>query len=212
MKPLTDAQLWSKVRSLLGEEVLTNVKRNTNTVTEVLHDKIVLLNKYGRPRPSPSRSDFWDTYQHLLRERQVTGGDFEEGGALAHVRRRRVAAIVVAMLRDAVPDQIEPLHGRLGIRLRTNAVTTTVGAATSTERIDRLEKGEKMKKAWNGNITIKLDQKEDTQNSVGSVEVEKYGEDAYRLDIVGGEGRCRVTMRMTREDCKAMIAKFANAL
>lgn len=66
--------------------------------------------------------------------------------------------------------------------------------------------------AWSGNITLKMDEKEDTYSPVGSIEVERYGEKAFALKIVGGDGRCSVIMRMGQEDCVEMIKKFAEAL
>lgn len=66
--------------------------------------------------------------------------------------------------------------------------------------------------AWMGNISMKMDGKEDTYSPVGSVTVEKYSEDAYALKIVGGDGRCSVIMRMGKKDCKEMIKKFTEVL
>lgn len=68
------------------------------------------------------------------------------------------------------------------------------------------------KAAWSGNITLRMDEKEDTYSPVGSMEIEKYGEDAFRLKIVGGEGRCSATMRMNRKDCEEIMRKFKAVL
>jgi Arc/MetJ-type ribon-helix-helix transcriptional regulator len=81
--------------------------------------------------------------------------------------------------------------------------------------IDRLKEGEVMKKwkiAWGGNITVKMDEKEDTYSPVGDIEIEKYSDVGFALKIVGGEGRCSVTMSMTEKDCKEMVQKFVEVL
>lgn len=44
--------------------------------------------------------------------------------------------------------------------------------------------------------------------TVGDIEVEQYGDAGFALKIVGGEGRCTVIMRMTKENCIEMIKKF----
>ena len=71
-----------------------------------------------------------------------------------------------------------------------------------------------METAWSGNITLRMDEKEDTYGPVGSIEMEKYSEEpeAFALKIAGGGGRCRVIMRMGREDCKELIKKIESVL
>lgn len=78
-----------------------------------------------------------------------------------------------------------------------------------------LNGGKKMASAaaWMGNITIKMDGKEETYSPVGSVTVEKYSEEgAYALKIMGGDGSCSVIMRMGKKDCKEIIKKFTDVL
>jgi len=71
-----------------------------------------------------------------------------------------------------------------------------------------------MEKAWDGNITLRIDEKEDTFSPEGSIEVEKYGKEpeAFALKIVGGNGRCSVVVRMGREDCKELIKRIIGVL
>jgi hypothetical protein len=64
---------------------------------------------------------------------------------------------------------------------------------------------------WQGNVTLKMDEKEDTY-SPGSIEVERYGEDAIALKLSGGEGRASVVLRFTKGDCKALIRKLTESL
>jgi len=66
--------------------------------------------------------------------------------------------------------------------------------------------------AWTGNITVKVDGKEDTYSPLGSLEVEKYSEVGFALKIAAGEGRCNVVIRMTRKDCKELIKKFLDVV
>lgn len=66
--------------------------------------------------------------------------------------------------------------------------------------------------AWQGNVTVKMDEKEDTYSPLGDIEVEQYSDVGFALKIAGGEGRCSVIMRMTKEDCKEMIKKFVEVV
>lgn len=66
--------------------------------------------------------------------------------------------------------------------------------------------------AWHGNMTVKMDDKEDTYSPVGDIEVEQYSDTGFALKIVSGEGRCTVIMRMTKENCREMIRKFVEVL
>lgn len=50
-----------------------------------------------------------------------------------------------------------------------------------------LHGGNKMEStAWTGNITMKIDGKEDTYSPAGSVTVERYSEGAYTLKLWAG--------------------------
>ena len=64
---------------------------------------------------------------------------------------------------------------------------------------------------WQGNITLKMDEREDTY-SPGSTEVERYGEDAIALKLSGGEGRANVVLRFSKGDCKELIRKLTESL
>lgn len=64
---------------------------------------------------------------------------------------------------------------------------------------------------WTGNITLKMDEKEDTYAS-GSTEVERYGDNAIAFKVTAGEGRARAATRFTRRDCKALINELIESL
>ncbi len=111
------------MKQLEGKTVPTIEQRKPNTVVGVTDTKVKLEKDIGEPRPSvPIRSDIVNTYRYLVANGQVTGDDFEkipENRPFA-----RVSRITIAILRDAVPEQIEELHrvpgkSLSGIRLRT---------------------------------------------------------------------------------------------
>lgn len=64
---------------------------------------------------------------------------------------------------------------------------------------------------WQGNITLKMDEREDTY-SPGSIEVERYGEDAIALKVIGGQERASVVLRFTKVDCKELMRKLTESL
>ena len=58
---------------------------------------------------------------------------------------------------------------------------------------------------------LKMDEKEDTY-SPGTIEVERYGEDAIALRLGGREGRANVILSFTKGDCKELIKKLTENL
>ena len=62
-----------------------------------------------------------------------------------------------------------------------------------------------------GNITVKMDGKEDTY-AAGSIEAKRYGKDAISLKFTSGDGRASAEIRFAPQDCKELISKLVNVL
>lgn len=122
MKKLKDYELWRRVKSLEGRTVYTIERQVSNAVASVTATEVKLIKNRGEPRPStPHKEDIVNTYDYLVTHRQVTKDDFDK---IPESRRWGfVRYIILAILRDAVPEQIEEFHHskrrRLcGIRLK----------------------------------------------------------------------------------------------
>ncbi|MCK4387491.1 MAG: hypothetical protein KAW00_01850 [Dehalococcoidia bacterium] len=104
--------------------VYTIQQRKPNTVSQVAATEVRLLKSTGEPRPStPLKRDIVNTYRYFVKHGQVTKDDFDE------IPESRtwgfVGYIILAILRDAVPEQIEefrrgPSEPVCGIRLKAN--------------------------------------------------------------------------------------------
>ena len=124
MKALTEHELWEKVKGLQGRTIYTIQRRIPNTVSQVTATEVRLLKDTGERRPStPRRSDIVNTYYYSVRYGRVTGKDFDK------IPESRywgfVGRAILAILRDAIPEQIEEFHRGLseplsGIRLKAN--------------------------------------------------------------------------------------------
>lgn len=122
MKALTANELWERVKRLEGRTIYTIQQRKPNTVSQVTAAEVRLLKSTGEPRPStPHKEDIVNTYNYLVTHCQVTKDDFDK---IPESRRWGfVGYIILAILRDAIPEQIEEFHRsercRLcGIRLK----------------------------------------------------------------------------------------------
>jgi len=68
-----------------------------------------------------------------------------------------------------------------------------------------------MTEKWTGNMTLKMDEKEDTY-SPGTVEVKKYTEVGIALEFTSKEGRGKATIRFSPEYCKTLIKKLIDSV
>jgi len=57
---------------------------------------------------------------------------------------------------------------------------------------------------WDGNMTLKMDGREDTFGP-GSMEVERYEEEAIALKATSRDGRGSAVIRFSRQDGKKLI-------
>ena len=124
MKALTDLELWERVKGLQERTIYTIEQRRPNTVSQVTATEVRLLKSTGEPRPStPLKRDIVNTYCYLVRHGRVTKDDFDK---IPESRRWGfVGYIILAILRDAVPEQIEefrrgPSEPICSIRLKAN--------------------------------------------------------------------------------------------
>ena len=123
MKVLSEHELWERVKGLQGRTVYTIERLSANKVLKVTDNEVRLAKENGELRSTtPIKSDIVNTYDYLMRHGQVTREDYSkipESRYWAFVGR-----VVYAILRDAVPEQIEEFHRRpphvrlSGIRLK----------------------------------------------------------------------------------------------
>jgi len=64
---------------------------------------------------------------------------------------------------------------------------------------------------WTGNITIKVDGKEDTYPP-GFINVERYSDKGVALKFKTLGGRAEVTVRMSPEECKSLLELLKEAI
>jgi len=122
MKKLKDDELWARVKHLEGQTVYTIERGVPNIVANVTNTEVKLIKNTGERRPStPHKEDIVNTYNYLTTYHQVTKDDFDK---IPESRQWGfVGYIILAILRDAVPEQIEEFHRSkhlplCGIRLK----------------------------------------------------------------------------------------------
>ncbi len=64
---------------------------------------------------------------------------------------------------------------------------------------------------WSGNITLKMDGKEDTY-SPGSIEVDRYEEESIALKVTSGDDRAKAVIRFSVQECRALITELIHSL
>jgi len=122
MKKLKDDELWARVKHLEGQTVYTIERGVPNIVANVTNTEVKLIKNTGERRLStPHKEDIVNTYNYLITYHQVTKDDFDK---IPESRQWGfVGYIILAILRDAVPEQIEEFHRSkhlplCGIRLK----------------------------------------------------------------------------------------------
>jgi len=68
---------------------------------------------------------------------------------------------------------------------------------------------ERMK--WTGNLTLKMDNKEDTY-SPGTIHIQEYTKGAFSLEFMEPDERAVAKVRMGREEYKELIQKLLSLL
>ncbi len=64
---------------------------------------------------------------------------------------------------------------------------------------------------WSGNITLEMDGNEDTY-SPGSIEVDRYRDEAIALKVTSGDERAKAVIRFSMQECRALITELINSL
>jgi hypothetical protein len=100
MRKLTENELWQRVRQLQGKTVYTIEQNRPNVIEEVTAEKVII-----KGRQSPIRKiEAWDAYEELWVRGKLQIG---KGGGK---RRRFIYYVTAAILRDAVPEQVEVIR------------------------------------------------------------------------------------------------------
>ena len=68
-----------------------------------------------------------------------------------------------------------------------------------------------MKMMWSGNITLKVDEKEDTY-LLDSIEVKRYAKDALALEITTKGQRAKAVIPLSRQECKSLVVELTQSL
>jgi hypothetical protein len=109
VKKLTEDELWACLRSLIGKTIWTLVKGNSNRIVAVTDIGVIFDGRVS----IPTRRQITWAYEKLWRTGQL--------GLAEPLKRRRVSAITLALLKGAVPEQVEQVvenSGRKVARLR----------------------------------------------------------------------------------------------
>jgi len=116
--PLSDSELWKRVKGLEGETIYTLKRRKANKILSVDAHWVVI----ERRATKPSREDIFSVYKYLRRAGEVTKEDLLGGASiLKHPYGKKVGSIIKAILARVVPEEIEVIpetEGVTGIRLR----------------------------------------------------------------------------------------------
>jgi hypothetical protein len=64
---------------------------------------------------------------------------------------------------------------------------------------------------WSGNITLKIDDKEDTY-LLDSTEVKRYAKDAVALKITSKEQWIKAVIPLSRQECKRLVDELTQSL
>ena len=68
-----------------------------------------------------------------------------------------------------------------------------------------------MKMMWSGNITLKVDDKEETY-LLDSIEVKQYAKDALALEITRKNQRAKAVIPLSRQECKSLVVELTQSL
>lgn len=98
---LSNDELWLRIKQLEGKMVRTIVLRKENKVLEVTERELLIENR----NTAPSREFITRVYRYLYRHGQVTGDNWEQ--ICGNEFCGKVGRITLAILAEAVPDQIE---------------------------------------------------------------------------------------------------------
>lgn len=98
MTLLDDSRLWERIRGLKGETILTIDRKKANKILEVNNERVVIENR----KTAPTKKDIILFYHCLKKRGILTKENIPEEFFL-----RKIARIILAILAEAVPEEIE---------------------------------------------------------------------------------------------------------
>lgn len=100
MRKLTENELWERVRQLRGKTVNTIERNRPNVVGKVTDRAVIIEGRQSRI----TRKELWDAYEYLWKmgKLQIGKTDRENG--------RFIYYVTAAILRDAIPEQVEVIR------------------------------------------------------------------------------------------------------
>ncbi|GAI56840.1 unnamed protein product [marine sediment metagenome] len=64
---------------------------------------------------------------------------------------------------------------------------------------------------WTGNLTLKMDEKEDTYGP-GSIQVERYAGEFFKLKLTDVDNRAGATAQFNKDELKTLINELTQSL
>ena len=102
MKPLTDNELWNRVRKLQGKVISTPDLKRPNKIMKVTDNSVI----FDRPS-SLAKEDFLKCYRLVIQHHILTNNNTPPDFFY-----RRIARVCYALLAEAVPEQIRAFSRR----------------------------------------------------------------------------------------------------
>ena len=125
MEKLSRAELWQRVKRVQRKIIHSIEQGSPSLITGVTGDTVERARPTGGKQLTPAhREELYNTYRYVVDNGRVTGKDF--GNVPGHRRFGLNGRLIIALLADVIPDQIEVfkrdnpwLRGLSGIRLRS---------------------------------------------------------------------------------------------
>ncbi len=107
---LDESGLWERISSLAGSTVHTLAQQKPNLITSVSKSEVIIKGRETRP----CKADLYNLYTILESGETIVSDDIQ------WLKEKRVSRICVAILAQAVPDEIEvaSVGRKVGIRRR----------------------------------------------------------------------------------------------
>lgn len=126
---LTENELWQRIRRLEGQTVYTLDRRRPNRISRVTDAAVEIESRATKV----AREDLWVVYDGLYQRSRITGEDlYGDRSILGHPYAGKAGRIIMAVLADAVPEDMEVIRRSRAERLSGIRIRTT------TNRMDSL--------------------------------------------------------------------------
>ncbi|MFC2014091.1 hypothetical protein ACFLU8_04370 [Chloroflexota bacterium] len=111
MEALTEDEMWARVQGLTGQSVATFDQPRPDFVMQVTNEEVIIKKRVSKPY----KGEIIANYKYLLDNGRITKEDMPHiPGALPH---HRVGSVILAILRDVVPEQIQEIRRSEGHQL-----------------------------------------------------------------------------------------------